>query len=187
MPGTSSSAAGPSSKQRGFFGKIKDKAIGTKEEREEEKRQEALVGYHRLVCLNGTYSSDFISTCNVLRKSADGKSRNFDDNRRPCLLVLLTVDLAVTIISNNGLTVKHTLNQRMDHQLAALMVAVALVVGMAARDMVARDMAEGQAILPFLSSEALQVVSSLAIFLAVVSSSVSSSVSCRRVSIFITI
>ena len=43
-PSTSSAAAGSSKQQRrGFFGKIKDKAIGTKEEREEARRQEAIV------------------------------------------------------------------------------------------------------------------------------------------------
>ena len=44
--------AGPSqeSHKRGFFGKLKDKAIGTKEEREEAKRQEALVSTLILPC-----------------------------------------------------------------------------------------------------------------------------------------
>lgn len=55
-------APGPSQKPRGFFGKMKDKAIGTKEEREEARRQEALVsarGYvlHRTLDALTTASS----------------------------------------------------------------------------------------------------------------------------------
>lgn len=43
QPGTPMGAPGADSqKHRGFFGKLKDKAIGTKEEREEARRQEAL-------------------------------------------------------------------------------------------------------------------------------------------------
>lgn len=33
-------------KHRGFFGKMKDKAIGTKEEREEARRREMIVSYY---------------------------------------------------------------------------------------------------------------------------------------------
>ena len=51
QPGTPAAGAASSSKQamdakhRGFFGKLKDKAIGTKEEREEAKRLEAEVRF----------------------------------------------------------------------------------------------------------------------------------------------
>ena len=47
IPAPGTSTAGPSTgrQKRGFFGKLKDKAIGTKEEREEAKRQQALVCY----------------------------------------------------------------------------------------------------------------------------------------------
>lgn len=46
-PGPTTTAS--SSGHRGFFGKMKDKAIGTKEEREEAKRQEALVCIHCII------------------------------------------------------------------------------------------------------------------------------------------
>ncbi|KAI0080073.1 hypothetical protein K474DRAFT_1658335 [Panus rudis PR-1116 ss-1] len=42
QPPTPGPSSGAVNKQRGFFGKLKDKAIGTKEEREEARRQEAL-------------------------------------------------------------------------------------------------------------------------------------------------
>lgn len=43
QPGTPSDDTRDGRKHRGFFGKLKDKAIGTKEEREAARRQEALV------------------------------------------------------------------------------------------------------------------------------------------------
>lgn len=46
--GTPTAGSSTERHKRGFFGKLKDKAIGTKEEREEAKRQQALVCYtHR--------------------------------------------------------------------------------------------------------------------------------------------
>jgi len=45
--GSSKEAQMAEAKRRGFFGKIKDKAIGTKEEREEARRQEAIIQRRR--------------------------------------------------------------------------------------------------------------------------------------------
>ena len=42
-PATPSAGTSKDPHKRGFFGKLKDKAIGTKEEREEARRQEARV------------------------------------------------------------------------------------------------------------------------------------------------